>query len=94
MSQTEDYSPEAYFPGDSKKLLQKSRVISTVFYLVRKKRTLNESGIIFFNIKKKKKRQTSTYMYGTYGMVLDLGRKPYYQRRISTGIPGRGVFNL
>ena len=56
MSQTEDYSPEAYFPGDSKKLLQKSRVISTVFYLVRKKRTLNESGIIFFNIKKKKKK--------------------------------------
>lgn len=63
MSQTEDYSPEAYFPGDSKKLLQKSRVISTVFYLVRKKRTLNESGIIFFNIKKKKKTDQHVHVW-------------------------------
>ena len=37
LSQTEDYSPEAWFPDDSEKLLWRGRVLSTVLYLVRTK---------------------------------------------------------
>ena len=48
MSQTEDYSPEDSLSDNSEKLLWRSRVVSTVLYLI-------GSSVKFFKVSKNKK---------------------------------------
>lgn len=61
-------SPEVSFPDYSgkKKLLQKSKVSRTVFYLVRTK-NVKQVGVTFFS-SFKKKEQTSMYTMSQYGL--------------------------
>ena len=72
-------SPEAHFPDDSEKLLLRSKVFSTVLYLVRTK-NVNKSGIHSFKVSKKKnwiKMHTeSQYSLGTWEGSLIIKRVP------------------
>ena len=60
-------SPEAHFPDDSEKLLLRSKVFSTVLYLVRTK-NIKQVRVTFIQGFKKKKEQPSMYTASQHGL--------------------------
>ena len=85
-------SPEAIFPDYSEKLLWRSRLFSTVLYLVRTK-NFKQIRVTFLQCFKKKKKKTSTYAVSQDGLSTWKG-SVYHQKSTSIGIPGRGAFNF
>ena len=91
MSQTEDCSPEALFPGYSEKLLQRSRVFGTVLCLVRTKTVKQVRGAFLRGFKKKRPDQ---HVHSESAWVWHLGGSLTIEGVTSMGVPGRGAFNF
>ena len=79
-------SSEAIFPDYSKELFWRSRVFSTVLYLVRTK-TTEQVRVTFLQHSEQEKKKKKKDKH--------LGRESYHQRSNSIlSIPGRGTFNV
>ena len=94
-------TPEARFPDDSEKLPWRSRVFSTVLYLVRIKniKQLSDTFLQVFQNKQKNppKRKTSStdqHVHSDSAWPWHLERESHHGRRVGTGVPGSGAFNL
>ena len=68
LSQTEQTNLEAHLPDDSEKLVQRSRVFSTVLYLVRTKNIKRARVAFLQSLKKKKEEQTSLCTMSQHGL--------------------------